>query len=161
MGDLGRGNHVSMVVRGANVEGAGAVGLPELVKATLRMRPDRVILGECRGEEIADLLRAFNSGHLGGMTTLHADGIDRVPARLIALGMLAGLDAHTLTMLAEGAFDVMLHLERHHGRRRIAQIGCLGMRDGVLSGDVVALWDGEGAMMPCPRWHDFTGRWGM
>ncbi len=95
------------------------------------------------------------------MTTLHADGIDRVPARLIALGMLAGLDAHTLTMLAEGAFDVMLHLERHHGRRRIAQIGCLGMRDGVLSGDVVALWDGEGAMMPCPRWHDFTGRWGM
>ena len=44
------------------------------------------------------------------MTTLHADGIDRVPARLIALGMLAGLDAHTLTMLAEGAFDVMLHL---------------------------------------------------
>lgn len=161
LGDLGRGNHVSMVVRGANVEGAGAVGLSELVKATLRMRPDRVVLGECRGEEIADLLRAFNSGHLGGMTTLHADGIDRVPARLIALGMLAGLDAHTLTMLAEGAFDVMLHLERHHGRRRIAQIGCLGMRDGVLSGDAVALWDGEGAMMPCPRWHDFTGRWGM
>ena len=67
MGDLGRGNHVSMVVRGANVEGAGAVGLPELVKATLRMRPDRVVLGECRGEEIADLLRAFNSGHLGGV----------------------------------------------------------------------------------------------
>ena len=59
LGDLGRGNHVSMVVRGANVEGAGAVGLPELVKATLRMRPDRVVLGECRGEEIADLLRAF------------------------------------------------------------------------------------------------------
>ena len=146
LGDLGRDNHVSMVVRGANVEGAGEVGQPELVKAT---------------EEFADLLRAFNSGHLGGMTTLHADGIDRVPARLIALGMLAGLDAHTLTMLAEGAFDVMLHLERQHGRRRIAQIGCLGMRDGVLSGDVVALWDGEGAMMPCPRWQDFTGRWGM
>lgn len=161
LNDITSHNHVALATREANVEGSGAVGLPELVKATLRMRPDRVVLGECRGEEIADLLRAFNSGHLGGMTTLHADGIDRVPARLIALGMLAGLDAHTLTMLAEGAFDVMLHLERHHGRRRIAQIGCLGMRDGVLSGDVVALWDGEGAMMPCPRWHDFTGRWGM
>ena len=81
LGMLGLANHVSLVSREANVEGAGAVGLPELVKATLRMRPDRVVLGECRGEEIADLLRALNSGHHGGMTTLHADGVARVPAR--------------------------------------------------------------------------------
>ena len=115
LGMLGLANHVSLVSREANVEGAGAVGLPELVKATLRMRPDRVVLGECRGEEIADLLRALNSGHHGGMTTLHADGVARVPARMEALGLLAGLAPQALAMLMAGAFDVVLHLERRNG----------------------------------------------
>ena len=63
LGELGRGDHVSLVTREANVEGVGAISLTDLVKATLRMRPDRVVLGECRGAEIVDLLRAFNSGH--------------------------------------------------------------------------------------------------
>lgn len=66
LGELGRGDHVSLVTREANVEGVGAISLTDLVKATLRMRPDRVVLGECRGAEIVDLLRAFNSGHHGG-----------------------------------------------------------------------------------------------
>ncbi len=72
---------VSLVARAANVEGKGAVGLPDLVKATLRMRPDRVVVGECRGEEVADLLRALNSGHRGSFTTVHADSVSRVPGR--------------------------------------------------------------------------------
>ena len=110
--------------------------------------------GVVDAHEASEYLHEELAGVVAPDRGLHGDVLE-------GLGMLAGLDAHTLTMLAEGAFDVMLHLERHHGRRRIAQIGCLGMRDGVLSGDVVALWDGEGAMMPCPRWHDFTGRWGM
>ncbi|RSX54601.1 CpaF family protein [Bifidobacterium samirii] len=128
-------NRVSLVTREANVEGAGAIGLADLVKATLRMRPDRIILGECRGEEIADLLRAYNSGHTGGMTTLHADGVTRVPSRLAALGLLAGMPVDATAMLAANAFDAVLHLERDgSGRRRIAQIGRLDVNGGYGDG---------------------------
>lgn len=160
LGMLGLPNHVSLVSREANVEGAGAVGLPELVKATLRMRPDRVVLGECRGEEIADLLRALNSGHHGGMTTLHADGVTRVPSRLMALGLLAGLAPQALAMLAAGTFDAVLHLERHDGRRRIAQIGCLTYDRGSLFGAPLAAWDGR--RTACGQaWDGFLRRWSM
>ncbi|RSX53638.1 pilus biosynthesis protein [Bifidobacterium goeldii] len=160
LGELHHGNHVSLVSREANVEGAGAVGLPELVKATLRMRPDRVILGECRGEEIVDLLRAFNSGHHGGMTTLHADGVSRVPARLVSLGLLAGVEPASMAMLAEGAFDVVLHLERQNSRRRIAQIGCLAAQGDSLVGMPAAVWGGLGrSVTPGPAWERFVGRW--
>ncbi|MBB2955317.1 pilus assembly protein CpaF [Bifidobacterium commune] len=159
LGMLGRGNHVALVAREANVEGAGAIGLPDLVKATLRMRPDRIILGECRGEEIADLLRAFNSGHHGGMATLHADGVDRVPSRLVSLGLLAGLNREALTMLAAGAFDVVLHLERRHGKRRIVEIGRLTADPEHFSGESVATWDGTGLPVPAPAWVPFVSRW--
>lgn len=158
LGVLGLANHVSLVSREANVEGAGAVGLPELVKATLRMRPDRVVLGECRGEEIADLLRALNSGHHGGMTTLHADGVNRVPARMVALGLLAGLAPQALAMLAAGAFDVVLHLKRGEGRRYIGQIGCLMYDRGSLIGVPLADWDGQRVVYG-RGWEPFMQRW--
>lgn len=162
LGDCGHRNHVSLVAREANVEGAGEVDLARLVKATLRMRPDRVVLGECRGEEIADLLRAFNSGHHGGMATLHADGVARVPSRLAALGLLAGLDPMALAMLAEGAFDVVLHVERYGGRRLIAQIGRLAMgHDQRLVGVPLAVWDGAGAPDYTASWDRFAARWGI
>lgn len=153
------GNHVSLVAREANVEGAGAVGLPELVKATLRMRPDRVVLGECRGEEIADLLRAFNSGHRGGATTLHADGVERVPARLISLGLLAGLDARALGMLAQDAFDAVIHVERTSAGRHIAQVGTLAVVHGALVGVPLLAWDGVGRPLAIEGWQDFAARW--
>lgn len=159
LGTLGRGDHVSLVVREANVEGAGGVGLPELVKATLRMRPDRVVLGECRGEEIADLLRALNSGHRGGMTTLHADGVARVPSRIISLGLLAGLEPQATAMLAHGAFDVVLHLERHDGHRRLAQIGMLAAASGRLAGRPLAIWNGSDAPSYASEWQRFAERW--
>lgn len=153
------GNHVSLVVREANIEGVGAVGLPELVKATLRMRPDRVVLGECRGEEIADLLRAFNSGHRGGATTLHADCLERVPARLTSLGLLAGLDARALCMLAQGAFDVVMHVERSPAGRHIAQVGTLALVRGALVGMPLLAWDGVGKPLAVDGWQDFAARW--
>ncbi|MBW3088303.1 Flp pilus assembly complex ATPase component TadA [Bifidobacterium sp. 82T24] len=160
LGAIDHGNHVSLVAREANVEGAGAVGLPDLVKATLRMRPDRVVLGECRGEEIADLLRALNSGHHGGMATLHADGVDRVPARLTTLGLLAGLRPEALAMLAWGAFDAVLHLERPHGMRRLAQIGVLEVDDdGRLVGRALCEWDGVGPAAYHAGWPAFAERW--
>lgn len=159
LGGLGRGNHVSLVSREANVEGVGAVGLPELVKATLRMRPDRVVLGECRGEEVADVLRAFNSGHRGGMLTLHADGVARVPARLLSLGLLAGMAPDATALLAEGAFDVIVHLQRREGRRHIAQLGRLAVRDGRLVGVPVLTWDGAGHAAAGESWGPFRARW--
>lgn len=142
LGELGRGDHVSLVTREANVEGVGAISLTDLVKATLRMRPDRVVLGECRGAEIVDLLRAFNSGHHGGMTTVHADGVNRVPSRLISLGLLAGVSPQALAMLAAGAFDAVVHLERVNGQRRITQIGELRVAHGELAGTPLAVWNG-------------------
>lgn len=159
LGGLDSGNRVSLVTREPNVEGAGAVGLPDLVKATLRMRPDRVVLGECRGEEIADLLRAFNAGHHGGMVTLHADGVARVPARLVSLGLLAGLSPEALAMFAEGAFDVVLHVERRGSRRYIGQIGCLTMSEGWLGGQMLAVWNGAGQPVAGPLWERFCARW--
>lgn len=164
--ELGRiashGNMVSLAVRESNVEGAGAVGLVDLVKATLRMRPDRIILGECRGEEIADLLRAFNSGHRGGMATLHADSVERVPARLATLGLLAGLQPKALAALAQGAFDVVIHLERSGGHRHIAQIGRLtAAADGRLLGEAVCTWTGRGAATYGTAWSKFARQWGI
>lgn len=161
LGGLDHANMVSMVTRESNVEGAGAIGLPDLVKATLRMRPDRVILGECRGEEIADLLRAFNSGHHGGMVTLHADGVGRVPPRLVSLGLLAGVEPHALAMLAEGAFDVVLHVERgEDGKRHIAQLGRLQTQDGQLVGRMIAKWGGgQAPVMVADDWETFVARW--
>lgn len=150
---------VSLVARDANVEGAGQVGLPELVKATLRMRPDRIVVGEVRGEEVVDLLRALNSGHRGSLSTIHADGVDRVPSRLVSLGMLAGVAPDALERLADGAFDVLIHLERLGGRRHIAQIGMLDCRDGRLHGRRVVAKDGSGATVTGPAWPDFLRRW--
>ena len=159
LNDITSHNHVALATREANVEGSGAVGLPELVKATLRMRPDRVVLGECRGEEIADLLRAYNSGHRGGMTTLHADGVARVPSRLTSLGMLAGLRPEALCLLIEGAFDIVIHLERTAGHRRIAQLGVLGSAGTQLAGIPLSTWSGTGPPSYSAEWNRFAGRW--
>ena len=170
LGRIGHGNHVPLVAREPNVEGAGAVTLADLVKATLRMRPDRIVLGECRGEEVCDLMRAFNSGHRGGMVTIHADGVERVPGRLVGLGHLAGLSTQAVHSLAAGAFDVILHLERFSAGRRIAQIGLLDMdADGRLHGRVVCSWqarpDRDGRLIMQGRrsvhWQGFAARWGL
>ncbi len=161
LGELGRDDHVSLVTREANVEGVGAISLADLVKATLRMRPDRVVLGECRGAEIVDLLRAFNSGHHGGMTTVHADGVNRVPSRLISLGLLAGVSPQALTMLAAGAFDAVVHLERVNGQRRITQIGELRVAHGELAGTPLAVWNGCHPPRYAAEWGHFIERWGI
>lgn len=158
----GHADHVALAIRETNVEGAGGIDLARLIRATLRMRPDRIILGECRGGEVADLLRAFNSGHRGGMVTLHADGVERVPARLATLGLLAGLEPRALSSLAEGAFDAVIHMERTGGRRRIAQIGVLALdRQGSLSGRPLCIWEGEGGARYLSGWATFARRWGI
>lgn len=117
-------HHVALEARQPNLEGAGRITLAMLVRESLRMRPDRLIVGECRGDEVRELLTALNTGHDGGAGTLHASGLADVPARLEALGALAGMDATALARQVVSAFTIVLHLERTaDGRRRIARAG--------------------------------------
>ncbi|MDH6181838.1 pilus assembly protein CpaF [Microbacteriaceae bacterium SG_E_30_P1] len=118
---------VTLEARQPNLEGAGEVGLPRLVREALRMRPDRLVLGECRGAEVRDLLSALNTGHDGGAGTLHANSLADVPARLEALGALAGLDATATARQAASAIGAVLHLARAGGSRRLVAGGRLAI----------------------------------
>ncbi|MFW5472652.1 TadA family conjugal transfer-associated ATPase [Knoellia sp. CPCC 206450] len=109
--------------RSANVEGAGAVTLVDLVRQALRMRPDRLVVGEVRGAEVRELLAALNTGHDGGTGTLHANGLDRTPARIEALGALAGLDRDAVHAQLRGAVDVVVEVGRVGGGRVVRAIG--------------------------------------
>jgi Flp pilus assembly CpaF family ATPase len=124
---------VALEARQANAEGAGALGTERLLREALRMRPDRIVVGECRGAEIRELTSALNTGHDGGAGTVHANGVRDVAARLEALGALAGLGAESLARQASSAFDLVLHVERRNGVRRLAQVGRFGVdRQGRL-----------------------------
>jgi len=114
---------VSLEARQANLEGAGQLGLERLVREALRMRPDRLVLGECRGAEIRELLAALNTGHDGGAGTVHANSLADVSARIEALGALAGLPPTAIARQTVSAIGAVLHVERVDGVRRLAQLG--------------------------------------
>jgi len=118
---------VALEARQANLEGAGGLDLARLLREALRMRPDRLVLGECRGAEIRELLGALNTGHDGGAGTLHANSLTDVPARLEALGALAGLTPEAVARQAVSAIGAVLHVERIAGLRRLAQLGSLAL----------------------------------
>ena len=120
---------VSLETRQANLEGAGRVDLARLVREALRMRPDRLVVGECRGEEVRELLGALNTGHDGGAGTLHANGLTAVPARLEALGALAGLTPEALARQAVSAFGAVVHLSRTGEGRRITGLAGFAVGD--------------------------------
>ncbi len=113
---------IALKTRAANSEGAGEIGLGELIVQALRMGPDRLVVGECRGAEVVHLLTAMNTGHRGAGTTLHANSAQAVPLRLCALGALAGLDSRTVALHTVTAFERIIHLEHRDGRRRIEGI---------------------------------------
>lgn len=116
---------VGLQARQPNLEGVGGVDLSSLVREALRMRPDRLVLGECRGSEIRDMLGAFNTGHDGGAGTLHANSLGDVPARLEALGALSNLDAQAVARQAVSAIGLVIHVERRDRHRRVAGFGRL------------------------------------
>ncbi|MFK4731206.1 TadA family conjugal transfer-associated ATPase [Agromyces mediolanus] len=118
---------VALEARQPNLEGAGRIGLDALVREALRMRPDRLVVGECRGPELRELLSALNTGHDGGAGTMHANSLADVPARLEALGASAGLSAEAVARQAVSAFDLILHLERRGGARTLVAIGRLAL----------------------------------
>jgi pilus assembly protein CpaF len=126
---------VGLEARPANVEGAGAVPLQALVRQALRMRPDRLVVGEVRGPEITDLLMAMNTGHEGGCGTLHANSCADVPARVEALAMSAGVSREAAHSQLASALDVVIHLGRSGTRRRVAEVAVLRRDD---RGHVVA-----------------------
>ncbi|TYP84765.1 TadA family conjugal transfer-associated ATPase [Blastococcus xanthinilyticus] len=137
---------VRLLTRPPNVEGAGAVGLRDLVRQALRMRPDRLVVGEVRGAEVVDLLAALNTGHDGGCGTLHANRSAEVPARLEALGVAAGLGRVAVHSQAAAALDVVVHVRRGRSGRRVAELGVVRR-----TGDLVTVepgWRDDGG--PCP-----------
>lgn len=134
-------HHVRLEARQPNLEGVGGIGLARLVREALRMRPDRLVVGECRGEEVRELLSALNTGHDGGAGTLHANGIRDVPARLEALGALAGLDDRALARQVVSAIGRVLHVGRDAAGRRLL----VGMGRPVLDGERLGIEE-----MPCP-----------
>lgn len=120
---------VTLQSRTSNVEGAGGVSLRDLVRQALRMRPDRLVVGECRGSEVVDLLGALNTGHEGGAATLHANTPADVPARLEALGLLDGVPRAALHAQVAAALQVVVHLRRLGGQRVVEEI-CILLPDG-------------------------------
>ncbi|MBR6459611.1 MAG: TadA family conjugal transfer-associated ATPase [Actinomycetaceae bacterium] len=123
---------IHLQVRRANVQGAGEIGMSELVRAAMRMRPDRIILGECRGAEVREVLSALNTGHEGGWATIHANSALDVPSRLVALGALADMSEAVVAAQAASALDAVIHVERIKGHRAIRQIACLERAGGEL-----------------------------
>ena len=109
--------------RPANTEGSGAIALADLVRQALRMRPDRLVVGEVRGAELVDLLTALNTGHEGGCGTIHANSATDVPARLEALAALGGLGREALHAQVAAALDLVVHIHRlPDGRRWVDEV---------------------------------------
>jgi pilus assembly protein CpaF len=117
---------VRLQSRPANVEGRGEIGLTSLVRQSLRMRPDRLVVGEVRGAEVREMLAALNTGHEGGCSTLHANTSADVVARFEALGALAGLAPTAVHAQLLSAVQVVVHLRRSSGRRFVDTVAVLG-----------------------------------
>ncbi|EJF51737.1 helicase/secretion neighborhood ATPase, partial [Schaalia georgiae F0490] len=149
---------VNLAERRPNVEGAGGVTLAELVRAAMRMRPDRLVLGECRGGEVRDVLTALNTGHDGGWATVHANGVRDVPARLLALGSLAGMGESAVAAQTVAAFDAFVHLRRRSGAapgspgRWVSEVGVPVRSGSGLHADLALAVDQGGGVEEGPAW---------
>ena len=143
---------VGLEARPPNIEGAGAIDLRTLVRQALRMRPDRLVVGEVRGAEVVDLLAAMNTGHEGGCGTLHANSALDVPARVEALALAAGLDRAAAHSQFASAVDVVLHLTRgREGRRRLSQVAVpTRAADGLVTMAAALEVDAAGAVSRGP-----------
>lgn len=135
---------VRLLARGPNVEGIGEITLRHLVRQALRMRPDRIVVGEVRGAEVVDLLAALNTGHDGGAGTVHANSPAEVPARLEALGALGGLNRGALHSQLAAAIQVVVHVGRSRAGRQVEQIALLRS-------------DGSGLVHAVPVWRVDAG----
>ncbi|MFJ3958335.1 TadA family conjugal transfer-associated ATPase [Arthrobacter sp. NPDC090010] len=141
---------IALEARHGNTEGKGEIDLRELVRQSLRMRPDRLVVGECRGAEVRELLMALNTGH-SGAGTLHANSAADVPARLEALCALAGLGPEAARAQVASAVDVVIHVVRTQHGRKLAELSVVEARAGRLT--VVPAVGGSGENpQPGPAW---------
>lgn len=156
---------VRLLARRANVEGVGEVGLPDLVRHALRMRPDRIVLGECRGAEVREVLTALNTGHEGGWATVHANTAADVPARLEALAALAGMGRESVAAQAASALHAVVHLRRDGGERYLSEVAVV-TRDArgeleVVPALRVVRGAAAGDVERGPGWAQLAGRRGL
>ncbi len=131
---------VRMEARPPNIEGIGEVTIRDLVRNALRMRPDRIIVGECRGGEALDMLQAMNTGHEGSMTTIHANNPREALSRLETMVLMAGMDLPVRAIREQiaGALDLIVHMARlRDGSRKVIQISEIT----GMEGDVVTMQD--------------------
>jgi pilus assembly protein CpaF len=151
---------VSLESRHGNLEGGGAVDLGELVRQALRMRPDRLVVGECRGAEVRELLSAMNTGHAGGGGTIHANAAEAVPARLAALGALAGMGPDAVRLQVASAIDAVVHVERTGTGRQVASIGILDAQEqGLVVTAALEVFSGQ--VRFGPAWRQLADRLGL
>lgn len=145
---------VRLTARTRNVEGAGEVSLRDLVRQALRMRPDRLVVGEVRSAEVVELLTALNTGHAGSGGTVHANSAGHLPARLEALGALGRLDRWALHSQVAAALQVALHLDRRaDGTRVLAELAVF-RREGEET-TVIPAWRHDTG--PAQGWADLVG----
>jgi pilus assembly protein CpaF len=123
---------VALQARHSNVEGVGAIGLRDLVRQALRMRPDRLIIGECRGAEVVDWLGALNTGHDGSAGTVHANAAADVPTRIEALGLLGGISRDAVHAQLAAGLHVVLHLTKVGRVRTLDEVSLLRPTAGAV-----------------------------
>jgi pilus assembly protein CpaF len=126
---LQREHVVALETRPANVEGTGAVSIRDLVRNALRMRPDRIVVGEVRGPEVVDMLNAMNTGHDGSMSTAHANSPEDLLIRLESMAMTASVPADVVRRQIGAALDLIVHVARDPSGRRAVRSVCEVSRD--------------------------------
>jgi pilus assembly protein CpaF len=142
---------VALEARRPNLEGAGEITLQDLVRQALRMRPDRLVVGEVRGAEVVDMLGALNTGHQGGCGTVHANSAADVPARLEALAVAAGLSREAAHAQIAAAVEAVVHLRRGPGgRRQVAEVAVLERHDAVVEARTAVTFGDDGHVSTGP-----------
>jgi pilus assembly protein CpaF len=144
---LNHDNLVALEVRHANAEGQGSVTIRDLLRNSLRMRPDRIIVGECRGGECLDMLQAMNTGHEGSLTTVHANSARDALGRLEVMVLMAGFDLPLIAIREQiaSAVDLIIHQQRcSDGRRRVVSIvEVSGIESGVIQTQPIFSWHSQ------------------
>jgi pilus assembly protein CpaF len=145
---LGQEHVVRLETRPKNIEGEGEVSIRDLVKCTLRMRPDRIVVGECRGGETLDMLQAMNTGHAGSLTTVHSNNARECLQRLETLSMMAGLGLPSMVIRSTIASAVNLIVQQTRlsdGSRKIVQISEVqGMQGETITLQDIFMYKQEG-----------------